>query len=79
MFLILVFLHLGFVDGIYLKFGGYEYSDLDKKQLQKPYVTLILFQTVVAVCVIFGGMILKDDALIFFCFFHHTIEYVKFL
>ena len=62
------FLHLGFVDGIYLKFGGYEYSDLDKKQLQKPYVTLILFQTVVAVCVIFGGMILKDDALIFFAF-----------
>lgn len=47
------FLHLGWIDGIYLKIGGEEYEDLDKAKLGAQYWYLILFETILAILV--GG------------------------
>lgn len=47
------FLHLGWIDGIYLKIGGEEYDRLNKPQLGSQYWYLILFELILAIAV--GG------------------------
>lgn len=46
------FLHLGWIDGIYLKIGGEEYSELDKKNLGSQFWYLVFFETVLSVGII---------------------------
>ncbi len=60
------FLHFGFVDGIYLKYGGAEYSIIKKDELKTPYITLALFQIVIAIFALVIGIFLKDEAFVFF-------------
>lgn len=38
------FLHFGWPDGIYLKYGGEEYSKLDKKYFKEQFYSLLLLQ-----------------------------------
>lgn len=45
------FFHLGWLDGIYLKIGGAEYDDLDKKNLGSQFWIFALFETIVALCI----------------------------
>ncbi|MDT2670802.1 lipopolysaccharide biosynthesis protein [Enterococcus dongliensis] len=45
------FLHLGWIDGIYLKIGGEEYDNLDKSQLGSQYWYLALFEFILAIAV----------------------------
>ncbi|WP_137665576.1 lipopolysaccharide biosynthesis protein [Enterococcus hulanensis] len=47
------FLHLGWIDGIYLKIGGEEYDDLNKSSLGSQYWYLALFELFLAMIV--GG------------------------
>ena len=42
------FLHLGWPDGIYLKFGGEDYSKLDKKYFKEQFYSLLIFQSILA-------------------------------
>lgn len=46
------FLHLGWIDGIYLKIGGEEYENLDKDNLGSQFWYLCLFETLLSVGVI---------------------------
>ncbi|WP_027108664.1 oligosaccharide flippase family protein [Lacticigenium naphthae] len=43
------FLHFGWNDGIYLRYGGDEYTDLDKKLFFSQFYMLILTQIIIAI------------------------------
>ena len=45
------FFHLGFLDGIYIKYGGKKLENIDKKQLKGEHNFFILFQLTVSVTV----------------------------
>lgn len=47
------FLHFGWNDGIYLRFGGVEYTQLDKKLFFSQFVTLLVSQIIIGVLI--GG------------------------
>lgn len=40
------FAHLGLIDGIYLKYGGYDYVDLDKKLFSTQFYLLFIVQLI---------------------------------
>ncbi|MGG5358113.1 MULTISPECIES: lipopolysaccharide biosynthesis protein [unclassified Enterococcus] len=46
------FLHFGWIDGIYLKIGGDEYDELDKKELGSQFWYLMIFELLVSFGVI---------------------------
>lgn len=45
------FLHLGWIDGIYLKIGGEKYDELNKQELGSQYWYLTIFEFILAVAV----------------------------
>ncbi|MGM0167262.1 hypothetical protein IGI39_002242 [Enterococcus sp. AZ135] len=51
------FLHFGWVDGIYLKIGGSEYEDLDKKSLGSQFWYLMIMEVIISTFVIVGSII----------------------
>lgn len=51
------FLHFGWVDGIYLKIGGNEYEDLDKKSLGSQFWYLMVLEVIISSVVIIGSII----------------------
>ncbi|GGC99238.1 lipopolysaccharide biosynthesis protein [Enterococcus wangshanyuanii] len=46
------FFHLGWIDGIYLKIGGEEYEDLDKRNLGSQFWYLAIFEVILSSLVI---------------------------
>lgn len=42
------FLHLGWCDGIYLRYGGYEYNQLDKSIFRGQFYSFLFFQIVMS-------------------------------
>ncbi len=42
------FTHLGWIDGIYLKYGGEEYEKLDKQKFFSQFIAYSIFQTTIA-------------------------------
>lgn len=49
------FAHLGWIDGIYLKYGGEEYERLDKQKFFSQFIAYSLFQTIIAILIFFVG------------------------
>lgn len=74
--------HFGFVDGIYLKYGG---KNLEKKVDSSFYTdlsTMRVFQVIITLVVLIVAFILKDRILIFFAlsiFPQNMANYFKFL
>ncbi len=60
------FLHLGYIDGMYLKYGGKEISNIDKKELSQDISTLRIFQIFVTVILLILGLIIDDFMIIAF-------------
>lgn len=46
------FLHLGWVDGVFLKYGGKEYQDLEKQKFFSQFISLFIFQLIIAVAIL---------------------------
>lgn len=57
-------LHLGYVDGMYLKYGGKSIVKIPGKDLQNDILTMRLFQAAVVLLVIIIGLIIGDNILI---------------
>ena len=57
--------HLGFVDGMYLKYGGKSVNQISHWDLQTNLSTLRIFQIVVTVICVVLAIILKQEVLIF--------------
>ena len=49
------FTHLGWIDGIYLKYGGEEYERLDKQKFFSQFIAYSLFQAIIAVLIFVVG------------------------
>lgn len=56
------FLHFGWVDGIYLKIGGENYDELDKRNLGSQYWYLICMEVIISCCVIMATMIMVPSS-----------------
>lgn len=75
------FLHLGFVDGMYLKYGGKELENLDRKEISENLSTMKWFQLVVSVPFLVVSLINKDVVLFAFSvsiFTYNVANYYKF-
>lgn len=78
--------HFGFIDGIYLKYGGKDYSDLEKSTFRLFTRTLIIFELFIsAVLLAFGLFFLHHELkFIFIClsaflFFYNVTTYYQFI
>ncbi|MDY0277075.1 MAG: hypothetical protein RBQ97_03220 [Acholeplasma sp.] len=54
-------LHFGFIDGIYLKYGGVNYNDLNKEKFRSYSKFMIITQFIVAVIVFFLSFLFEGD------------------
>ena len=55
------FLHFGWNDGIYLRFGGEEYKNLDKKLFYSQFVELLITQILIGSLIWVGSIIFVKD------------------
>lgn len=55
------FMHFGWNDGIYLRYGGREYENLDKKLFFSQFVSLFISQLVIAVIIFVTSHFIADD------------------
>lgn len=55
------FLHLGWNDGIYLRYGGREYNDLNKSLFFSQFYTLLVSQTVIALIIYMVSFSITED------------------
>ena len=58
-------LHLGYSDGMYLKYGGKSLKDIDKKEVLAEFKIFKLFQLVVAIIGIIVALLVKNEILLF--------------
>ena len=57
------FVHLGWVDGIYLRYGGLEYADLDKENFFSQFLMLLIYLTGIGILFFLGtSAFIKDPA-----------------
>ena len=55
------FLHFGWNDGIYLRFGGEEYKNLDKKLFYSQFIELVVSQIFIGILILFASIIFVVD------------------
>lgn len=55
------FLHFGWNDGIYLRYGGEKYDDLDKSLFFSQFYTLLFSQLIIGISIWIGSTILLSD------------------
>lgn len=53
-------LHFGFVDGIFVKYGGRRYEEIDKNELEKEKTFLLLFQAVITIFFLLIGILCNN-------------------
>lgn len=58
--------HFGFIDGLYIKYGGKENKSIDKQKLKGEHNFLIVFQLIISIIVLVIGLLLKNIVLILF-------------
>lgn len=54
-------LHLGWNDGILLRYGGKRFQDLDKSKLYSQFVMLVLLQVLVGALIFLGSLTVSTD------------------
>lgn len=50
-------LHLGFVDGILLKFAGKDYEELDKPAFRRYSQTFLILETIISIIIVFCSLV----------------------
>ncbi len=61
-------LHVGFIDGIYLKYGGRELDSIDMNSLNHEHRFFLIFQLILMIPFLVIGIIKRDIILILFSF-----------
>lgn len=56
-------LHFGFIDGMYLKYGGKSFNDINKKELKCEHKVFFMIQLIVTFIAIIVSIFLKDKIL----------------
>lgn len=57
-------LHFGFVDGIYLKYGGKEEEKINKNKIKGEHIFLSMIQFLVTILLLFIALLRKDNVLL---------------
>lgn len=60
------FFHLGFVDGLYIKYGGKRFEEINKRELKGEHNFLIIFQLIVSFFLLLVSLILRNIILFLF-------------
>ena len=58
--------HLGYMDGMYIKYGGREVSELNRDELSTNISTMRILQVVISFLFLLVGLLLGDDVLVLF-------------
>ena len=58
--------HFGFLDGIYIKYGGKKYNEINKKALKSEHNFLILMECIVSICIFILSLITKKVTMFIF-------------
>lgn len=53
--------HLGWFDGIYLRYGGKNYEDLNKKLFNSQFLMSLALEIIFAIVILFAGFLNKDS------------------
>ena len=53
-------LHLGFVDGMYMKYGGKDVKEIDKREFKSEHKVFMIMQVLVSIIFIIIGLLKKD-------------------
>lgn len=56
--------HLGFCDGIYLKYGGKQIKEIDTKMISTEFTSLLLFEFVISSVFVIIGLIVCDFVIV---------------
>jgi O-antigen/teichoic acid export membrane protein len=56
------FLHFGWSDGIYLRYGGEDYSNLDKKVFTSQFYLMFVFQSFIALMIVILSIFLLNNS-----------------
>lgn len=56
--------HLGFCDGIYLKYGGMKKEDIDSKSISVEHTTILVFEMFISLLIFLLAVIKKDFCLV---------------
>lgn len=70
------FFHFGWCDGIYLKFGGENYSDLDKKYFASQVSSFIFFQSIISLLSIIASLLFSKNSSTLFIFLALSLNFV---
>ncbi|WP_137598034.1 hypothetical protein [Paucilactobacillus kaifaensis] len=54
-------LHFGWLDGIYLRFGGKKYADLNEKLFFSQFIEFLIFQIILGICIILVSFLSGDS------------------
>lgn len=63
------FLNIGWVEGIYLRYGGYDYNELDKKLFSTQFIIFIIYNFVITALIIIISSLYINDLDTKFIFF----------
>ncbi|MBB6713528.1 oligosaccharide flippase family protein [Clostridium gasigenes] len=56
--------HFGFNDGIYIRYGNYDYDDLEKKKVSANFKFLVIVQTLISVSVMLIALFIIKEPLV---------------
>lgn len=62
------FFHLGFPDGVYLRYGGKDYSSLDENVFKKINTLFLFFQLMISILLILFSLFIFDNKIIAIAF-----------
>ncbi len=60
------FLHLGFIDGIYIKYGGFSWEDINKSVIKAEHKFFLICQTLLMIIPLIIGIVINNIIIIFF-------------
>lgn len=70
------FFHFGWCDGIYLKFGGQIYEELDKSYFSSQISSFVIFQSLISLISIVLSLVMTDGSDILFIFIALSLNFV---
>ena len=70
------FFHFGWCDGIYLKFGGQIYEELDKSYFSSQISSFVIFQSLISLISIILSLVMTDGSDILFIFIALSLNFV---
>lgn len=77
------FMHLGFIDGVYVKYGKYDYNELPKEKFRSYFRFLLIFQILIALILgiitkVYIGELIRQRIIYFICINMILINFITF-